>query len=172
MARTMLTKEVRIGDLRVGGRNPVRIKGMLKSSSSDKKKLVAEARGLEKAGAEALRIAFKEESDAYAVKFLKKRINIPLVADIHFNHRMALLAINSGVDGIRLNPMNISERRKVSEVIREAREAGISIRIGINSGGFRKEFKTPLSLARAMVKKTINYIKLFEDEHFFDIMVL
>ncbi len=167
----MKTRQVKIGTLAVGGKNPVRIKGMLKTSCSRISLLVKEAIALEKAGAEALRLAFKDASDVRALAALKKNLSLPLAADIHFNPRMALLAIEAGCDQIRLNPLNIKKKAEIKAILRQARQAGVSIRIGVNSGGFSCPGKNETSLARAMVRKVINYIKLFEDEHFFDIMV-
>jgi len=167
----MKTRTVKIGNLSVGGDSPVRVKGMLKTSAAREKTLAKEAIELEKAGAEALRVAFKEERDIRQIKVLRRAVGLPLAADIHFNPRFALMAIDAGFDEIRLNPMNLSKKKDVREIVRSAARAGISIRIGINSGGFQREYASPSGLARAMVKKTLNYIKLFEDEHFFDIMV-
>ncbi len=166
-----MSKIVTIGDLKVGGKNPVRIKGMLKTPARKQTLLVREAKSLHAAGTEAIRIAFKEDTDSVAVKRLKKEVSIPLVADIHFHPSLALKAIESGVDGIRLNPLNITKRDRIKEIVAEAREAGISIRIGVNSGGFKPARRGKSSLARRMVSKVSDYIKLFEDMRFFDIMV-
>lgn len=167
----MGSKVVKIGTLEVGGKNPVRIKGMLKTPSHQERNLIKEARALEAAGAEALRVAFKEKRDVRLAGLLKEKVGVPLVADIHFNPQLALLAIDSGFDGIRLNPLNITKKRFVREIARAALKAHLSIRIGVNSGGFRKQFRTPCLLAKEMVNIAANYIKLFEDEHFFDIIV-
>jgi (E)-4-hydroxy-3-methylbut-2-enyl-diphosphate synthase len=166
-----MRREVRIGKLGVGGRNPVRVKGMLKSSLENEKRFIKEARGLQDEGAEALRVAFRERKDRKIPRILEKEIEVPLVADIHFNPQLALLAIEAGFAGIRLNPLNISKAREVRQIINEARQAGISVRIGVNSGGFKKKFTSSYALAKALVKVASDYIKLFEDEGFFDIIV-
>ncbi len=155
----------------MGGRNPVRIKAMLKTPTADIKGLISEAKALTGAGAEAIRMAVLTESDAKLVKTIKKHIDIPMVADIHFHHRIAMAAIKNGFDSVRLNPLNLNKKKEVREVVRAAKDRGISIRVGISSGGFKKDFKTPLLMAKAMVAKCYEYIKLLEAENFFDTMV-
>ncbi|MCK4809968.1 MAG: flavodoxin-dependent (E)-4-hydroxy-3-methylbut-2-enyl-diphosphate synthase [Candidatus Omnitrophica bacterium] len=164
-------KEIKIGGLGVGGENPVRIAGMLKSPCTKESMLLREAKKMAEEGAELVRIAFKEERDKKIFKLLKKEVSVPLVADIHFNWKLALSAIETGFENIRLNPLNISRKSELKEIIKEAKKALVSIRIGINSGGFRRKFKSPLSLAEEMVKVVGAYIKFFEDEGFFDIIV-
>ena len=94
---------------------------------------------LEKEGAEAIRLAVKDRSDAQLLTLLKKSISIPVVADIHFNYRLALASIEAGFDGVRLNPCNIYKHEQVREVVREAKKAKISLRVGVNSGGLEKK---------------------------------
>ncbi|MFA5271167.1 MAG: flavodoxin-dependent (E)-4-hydroxy-3-methylbut-2-enyl-diphosphate synthase, partial [Candidatus Omnitrophota bacterium] len=166
-----MTRTVKLGNLKIGSKHPVRIKGMLKSPYSDIGALVKEAKLLEKEGAEALRMAIKEERDTRLVAILKKEIKIPLVADIHFYYRFALSAIDNGFDGIRLNPLNIYNKREVAFVARAAKEREIPIRVGINSGGFKKSFSGPDKLAKEMVSCVRSYLKILEKENFFDIMV-
>ncbi len=166
-----MSKTAKIGDLAVGGKNPVRIKGMLKTPIQDTKNLIKEAKRLEKEGAEAIRIAVREKSDALAAKALKKYISLPLVADIHFHASLAFWAIDQGFEGIRLNPLNIYKIKEVKAIARAAKEAGVSIRVGVNSGGFKRDFSSPGALAGAMVKKVEDYLKVLERENFFDIMV-
>lgn len=165
------TRLVRIGKLAVGGKNPVRIKAMLKTSTVDVTGLIAEAKQLAACGAEAIRMAVLTESDAKLARRLKERLSVPLVADIHFDYKLALAAIENNFDGIRLNPLNINKKKEVREVVRAAKARGISIRVGVNSGGFKKDFSTPLAMARAMVSECRRYIKVLEAENFFDIMV-
>jgi (E)-4-hydroxy-3-methylbut-2-enyl-diphosphate synthase len=166
-----MTKVVKIGTLGIGGKNPVRIKGMIKTPSSRLTALIREARELEREGAEALRVAVKQEKDAKLAGILKKHINIPLVADVHFHHRLALLSIDGGFEGVRLNPANISVPRQVKEVARLAKKNKVSLRVGVNSGGWRQDFSSPDRLARQMVKRVEGYLKILEKENFFDIMV-
>lgn len=166
-----MSKTVKIGELGVGGKNPVRIKGMLKTPIRDTKNLIKEAKKLEKEGVEAIRIAVREKNDTLALKVLKKYTALPLVADIHFHSSLALWAIDEGFESIRLNPLNIYKRKEVKTIARAAKGAGISIRVGVNSGGFKRGFSSPGVLARAMVKKVEDYLKVLEQENFFDIMV-
>jgi (E)-4-hydroxy-3-methylbut-2-enyl-diphosphate synthase len=166
-----ITKIVKIGNLKIGGKNPVRIKGMLKNRTSKIKGLIKEARTLEKEGAEAIRIAVKEKEDARLAALLKKYLKTPLVADVHFNPDLALLAIEKGFDSIRLNPLNIDKEKDVRPIARMAKKYSISIRVGVNSGGFRAKFRNPLGLAQAMVSRAERYLKILEQENFFDIMV-
>jgi (E)-4-hydroxy-3-methylbut-2-enyl-diphosphate synthase len=166
-----MSRVVKIGNLAVGGRHPVRLKGMLKTVSRNEKMLIKEAKQLKEEGVEALRVAFKEAHDKKVSIKLKKEVGLPLVADIHFNYKLALMAIDSGFDGIRLNPLNIPKKDEVIQIIKEAKQKKISIRIGVNSGGFKKTFSHSSSLAKEMVRVAKKYIKIFEDQGFFDIML-
>ncbi|MCF7873853.1 MAG: flavodoxin-dependent (E)-4-hydroxy-3-methylbut-2-enyl-diphosphate synthase [Candidatus Omnitrophica bacterium] len=165
------TKVVKIGNLEVGGKNPIRIKGMLKTPTSKIDLLVKEAKLLAQEGTEAIRLAVEKEEDAKIVKILKKQISIPIAADIHFKPQLAIAAINNGFDQIRLNPLNISDKKDIKRIAQLAGEKNISIRVGVNSGGFRKASISEADLAKQMVEKTINYIQLLESQKFFDIMV-
>ncbi len=165
------TRVVKIGNLEIGGNNPIRIKAMLKTPLSDVDKLIEEAVSLAKEGAEAIRLAVKEEKDAEIIHTLKKHTSVPYVADIHFHYKTALKAIEAGFEGIRLNPLNIYKEDEVKEVVAAAKAKGISIRVGINSGGFKTKFKTHQELAEAMAVKCEDYLKILEAMDFFDIMI-
>ncbi|MDD5194797.1 MAG: (E)-4-hydroxy-3-methylbut-2-enyl-diphosphate synthase [Candidatus Omnitrophica bacterium] len=166
-----MTKIAHIGSLKIGGKNPVRIKGMLKGSLAERSILLEEARSLVAEGAEAIRIAIKRPQESSVVQYLKKYIEVPLVADIHFNYKLALEAIENSFDAIRLNPLNLTDMRQIQEVARAARLADISIRVGINSGGFRKDFSSDEALAREMSRAALNFIKILEKEDFYNITV-
>ena len=166
-----MTKVVKIGNLKVGGKNPVRIKGMLKTLTKDTKNLIKEAKTLKEEGAEAIRVAVKEKEDAKLAVLLKKHVSLPFVADIHFNSALALSAIEGGFESVRLNPMNIYNKKDVKQIARMAKHYGVSIRVGVNSGGFRKKFASSEKLAQAMVKEVEKYLKVLEGENLFDIMV-
>jgi len=166
-----MTRTVKLGNLKIGGKHPVRIKGMLKTPYSDIKGLIQEARHLEKEGAEALRVAVRKEEDAAIAKIIKKEIKVPLVADIHFHYKTALAAVTNGFDGIRLNPLNIYKTEEVRQVVKEAKIHKIPIRVGVNSGGFKKGFSSSRALAGQMVVSAGRYIRILEKESFFDIMV-
>ena len=166
-----MTKTAHIGNLKIGSKYPVRIKGMLKGSLEDKPALLEEAKGLENEGAEAIRVAVKQPDESQIVHYLKKHIKVPLVADIHFNYRLALEAIENGFDAIRLNPLNIRRTNEIQEVARKAQKAKNSIRVGVNSGGFKKDFSSDMEHAKAMVKSVIDFIRILEREDFFNITV-
>ncbi|MFA5500287.1 MAG: flavodoxin-dependent (E)-4-hydroxy-3-methylbut-2-enyl-diphosphate synthase [Candidatus Omnitrophota bacterium] len=161
MIKRRKTRQVRVGDVRIGGNAPVSIQSMAKIETSRVKDVVRQIKGLEKCGCEIIRVAVKTQEDAHAVKQIKKKIDIPLVADIHFDHRLALIAIKSGADKIRLNPGNIKKRDEITQVVNAARKAGIPIRIGVNSGSTSGDF----------VKSAIGYAGLFEDLDFHDIII-
>ncbi len=144
---------------------------MLKSPVSNLRGLIQEAKVLEKEGAEAIRVAVEDKPAAKLVKTLNKHISVPLVADIHFQYQLALLAIENGFDGIRLNPLNIYRKDQVKQVVKAAKAAKIPIRIGVNSGGFKRRFSSSLSLAKEMFKACQVYIKILEAQGFLDIMV-
>jgi len=166
-----MSKRVKIGNLSVGGKNPIRIKGMLKTPTRNTKDLIKEAKTLEKEGAEAIRVAVREEKDALVAKLLKKHIQTPLVADVHFHAKLALSSIDQGFDSIRLNPLNIRKTKEVREIAKAAKSSGISIRVGVNSGGFKRQFSSPKALGAQMVKEVEAYLKVLEAVNFFDIMV-
>jgi (E)-4-hydroxy-3-methylbut-2-enyl-diphosphate synthase len=144
---------------------------MLKTPYSDVKGLIEEAKCLEDEGAEALRIAVREEKDAGIAKILKKETKVPLVADIHFHYKTALAAIENGFDSIRLNPLNIYKTGEVKQIVKEAKINKIPIRVGVNSGGFKRDFSSSKAMASQMVAVVGRYIRILEKESFFDIMV-
>jgi (E)-4-hydroxy-3-methylbut-2-enyl-diphosphate synthase len=166
-----MTKVARIGNLAIGGNHPVRIKGMLKGSLANHSGLLAESKALVAEGAEAIRIAVKRPQDSAIAQYLKKYIEVPLVADIHFNYKLAMEAIESGFDAIRLNPLNLTKQPEIKEVVAAAKRADISIRVGINSGGFKKDFSSQEALAAEMVKSALQFLKLLERRDFFNITV-
>ena len=140
---------------------------MTKVSTSNVAGTIAQIKTLEDAGCEIVRVAVKEPGDAAAVRLIKKSINIPLVADIHFDWRLAIKAIENGADKIRMNPGNIKEKKGIEAVVRAAAEKHIPIRIGVNSGSIGPRAQGPESL----VKAALNYIKLFEEFKFRDIII-
>ena len=156
------THQIKVGGVKIGGGAPVSIQSMTKVDTSDVKAVVVQVKKLEAAGCEIIRVAVKGLDDARAIRDIKRKINIPLVADIHFNYRLALESIKSGADKIRLNPGNIGKREDVKVVVRAARKARIPIRIGVNSGS---------SGGSDPVKLALVYIKLFEEEDFHDIII-
>jgi len=165
-----MTKPVTIGNIKIGSKYPIRIKGMLKKSLSNKDALLKEALDLKKEGADIIRVAIKNRDDSNILSYLKKNLDIPFVADIHFNYKLALEAIDAGFDGIRLNPLNIKDINGIREVIKKAKTKKTHIRVGINSGGFKKRLSKE-KLANEMVKNALEFIKLLEKEEFQNISV-
>ena len=134
MRKRRITKALNVGDVKVGGDAPVSVQSMTKTDTRDVKATVEQIKGLEEAGCEIIRCAVPDMEAAKALKEIKRQTRIPLVADIHFHHRLALQALESGVDCLRLNPGNIRDRDKVEEVVREAKARQVPIRIGVNFG--------------------------------------
>lgn len=133
------TRVISIGDRVIGGGNPILIQSMTNTRTEDVEATVAQIHKLEKAGCEIIRCTVPTLDAAQAIGEIKKQISIPLVADIHFDYKMAVAAIEYGADKIRINPGNIGSREKVAEVVRAARERSVPIRVGVNSGSLEKE---------------------------------
>ncbi len=159
------TKPIKLGKVVVGGDSPVVVQSMTKTSTSDVKATLAQIRSLEEAGCEIIRLAVPD-MDAVASLFkIKKEVSLPLVADIHFDHRLALASLEAGVDGLRLNPGNIGSKKKVREVVLAALKRKIPIRIGVNSGSLEKELleKYLGAVPEAMVESALRHIRILED---------
>ncbi|MEK7681576.1 MAG: flavodoxin-dependent (E)-4-hydroxy-3-methylbut-2-enyl-diphosphate synthase, partial [Chloroflexota bacterium] len=134
MSARRLSKKIYIGNVDVGGDAPVRVQSMTKTLTSDVEATVREIAGLEDAGCEIIRCAVPDMAAAQAIPEIKRRIHIPLVADIHFHHHLAIESLKGGVDGLRLNPGNIRDPEKVREVVKLAKERQVPIRVGVNFG--------------------------------------
>ena len=127
-----MTSEIRLGKIRIGGGSPIVIQSMAKTDTRDVSNTVGQIKELEKAGCEVVRVAVKDAQAASAIKKIKEKINIPLVADIHFNYKLAIMAMENGADKIRLNPGNIYKEDEVLEIAKIAKEKKIPIRVGVN----------------------------------------
>ncbi|ETP67840.1 4-hydroxy-3-methylbut-2-en-1-yl diphosphate synthase [Planococcus glaciei] len=167
------TRPVKVGDLTVGGSNELFIQSMATTKTHDVEATVAEILRLEEAGCQIVRVACPDERAAYAIGEIKKRINIPLVVDIHFDYKLALIAIEQGADKIRINPGNIGRREKVEAVVNAAKAKGIPIRIGVNAGSLERKIleKYGYPTADGMVESALHHIKILEDLDFHDIIV-
>lgn len=169
------TRQIKVGGVKIGGDAPVSIQSMTKVDTSNVKAVVAQIKELERAGCEIIRVAVKDLGDARAVGAIKKKIDIPIVCDIHFNYKLALESIKHGADKIRLNPGNMRNREEIALVVKAAKKAGIPIRIGLNSGsvlkgrGTRDEGRGTLS--DSLIKSALDYIKIFEELRFHDIII-
>jgi (E)-4-hydroxy-3-methylbut-2-enyl-diphosphate synthase len=164
---------VKIGKVRIGGDAPVAVQSMTNTKTQDVAKTVSQINELERAGCEIIRVAVPDEEAVEALKEIKKRIKIPLVADIHFNWRLALRAIENGANKIRINPGNIGDLRRVKEIIEKAKNKKIPIRIGVNSGSLHKKYRhlAEENAAEALVKSALEFVRFFEDQDFFDIVI-
>lgn len=159
------TKEIHIGNRVIGGGNPILIQSMTNTKTDDVKATVAQIRQLEEAGCEIIRCTVPTLEAAKAISEIKKQIQIPLVADIHFDYKMAIAAIENGADKIRINPGNIGSREKVAEVVKAARERNIPIRVGVNSGSLEKELveKYHGVTAEGIVESALDKVHIIED---------
>ncbi|MFQ6084474.1 MAG: flavodoxin-dependent (E)-4-hydroxy-3-methylbut-2-enyl-diphosphate synthase [Candidatus Aminicenantia bacterium] len=168
MIKRRKTKQIKIGNVLIGGNAPISVQSMTKTDTRDISKTLAQIKALEKAGCEIVRLAVPDEEAVVALKKLKKESSVPLIADIHFDYKLALRAIESGVDGLRINPGNIGSKKKVVQIVKAAKERGIPIRIGVNSGSLEKELvkKYGSPTPEAMVESALNHIKLLEDYDF------
>jgi len=177
------TRQIKVGKIRIGGCSPVVIQSMTKTDTRDVAATLRQIKKLEEVGCEVVRVAVKDFQAANAIKKIKKKIRIPLVADIHFDHRLAIAAIENGADKIRLNPGNIRKEEHIVEVARLAKKRRVAIRVGVNSGSIAKQ-ALPLhtgyrcsrrarsaNLATLMVRSALDYIKILEKAKFYDIIV-
>lgn len=167
------TRVIKVGNVPIGGGNPVVVQSMTKTFTHDVDSTVAQVHELELAGCQIVRVAVPHEEDALALKDIKQRINIPLVADIHFNYTFALTAIEAGVDKIRINPGNIGSKEAIRAIVSACKERGVPIRIGVNAGSLEKEILTKYKhpTAAALVESALNNIKILEKFSFHDIVV-
>ncbi|MBR3628483.1 MAG: flavodoxin-dependent (E)-4-hydroxy-3-methylbut-2-enyl-diphosphate synthase, partial [Elusimicrobia bacterium] len=167
------TKVINIGGVKIGGGNPIVIQSMTNTNTRDWKSTVRQIKELQEVGCEIIRVSVPDMESAKNIKLIKKNIKIPLVADIHFDHRLAIESIKQGVDKLRINPGNIGSKEKVTELVKEAKKAHIPIRIGVNAGSLKEvhNFSTTKDKAKALVKAAIEHVKILEDCNFDDIAV-
>ncbi len=162
------TRPVAVGRVVVGGGAPIAVQTMTKTDTRDVRATVAQIRRLERAGAEIVRLAVPDRAAAAALREIRRRVRVPLVADIHFDHRLALAALDAGIDGLRLNPGNIGSAAKVREVVRAAAERQAPIRIGVNSGSLDRDIlaRAGGATAAAMAESALGHVRLLEDLDF------
>lgn len=164
-------KRIKVGNVHIGGASPVVIQSMVKAKASDIKSSLWQIKELEQAGCQIARFAIKDSSDAKALRVIKQKTEMPLVADIHFDWRLALEAIDNGVDKIRLNPGNIYQPKQVREIAAAARSAKIPIRVGVNSGSLKTGHLSGASRINRMVKSALDYTRMLESFSFRDIVI-
>lgn len=167
------TRSVQVGNLTIGGNNHVVIQSMCNTKTKNVEATIKQINALEQAGCELVRVAVFDKEDAYAIKEIKKGIHIPLVADIHFDYKLALIAIESGIDKVRINPGNIGSAEKVKAVVDACKEKHIPIRIGVNGGSLEKEIleKYGEPTPEGMVESAMKHVKILEDLDFHDIVI-
>ena len=162
------TKVVKVGNIYLGGNNPIRIQSMCNTKTKDVDATVHQILELERLGCEIIRVAVLDLEDAYSIHKIKERIHIPLVADIHFDPELAIIAIKEGVDKIRLNPGNIRDKDKIKEIVELCKERHIPIRIGVNAGSLPKGWETN---AENMIRAAKEHIEILENLGFYDIVL-
>jgi (E)-4-hydroxy-3-methylbut-2-enyl-diphosphate synthase len=167
------TRQVRVGAVPVGGGAPIAVQSMTTTETADPAATLAQIRALAEAGADIVRVAVPKKEDAAALPEIVKATPVPLVADIHFDWRLALAALAAGIHAIRLNPGNIGSRERVREVVRAARERNVPIRIGVNAGSLEKDIveKHGWPTAQGMVESAERHIRFLEDEGYREIKV-
>ena len=166
------TRKIKVGDITIGGENKVIIQSMCNTKTKDVDSTVKQILELEDVGCEIIRVACLDIEDAKAIKNIKKKIHIPIVADIHFDYKIALEAIKSGVDKIRINPGNIGSRDKVKKVVDACKKNNIPIRIGVNSGSLEKDLLVNGKVtAKAMVESARRHVEILEELDFYDICI-
>ena len=173
MAERKLKREVKIGNTVIGGNNKIAIQSMTNTDTRDVNKTVAQIKALEDVGCDIIRCAVPDMSAAEAMGKIKKKINIPLVADIHFDYKIAIRCMENGVDKIRINPGNIGSKEKVSEVVKNADYYGVPIRIGVNGGSLEKDllekYKRPSP--EALVESAMRHVEILNSLGFFNTVV-
>ena len=160
------SKEIRIGDVIIGGNAPITVQSMTNTDTRDIRATVRQINELEEVGCEIIRAAVPDMEAANALHGIKQGIHIPLVADIHFDYRLALASIKAGVDALRINPGNIGAPERVKAVVLAAKERQIPIRIGLNAGSIGRTFYPELSMGKRMVKAALEEVRLLESLDF------
>ncbi len=160
------SKPIQIGKVTVGGSAPIVVQSMTKTDTRDVMSTISQIRELEDYGCELVRVAVPNVEAAQAIATIKRDISIPIIADIHFDYRLALEALKAGCDGLRLNPGNIGEPEKVKTIVQAAKERSIPIRIGVNAGSLPKAANPKLTIAQQMVEAALRQIKLLESLDF------
>jgi len=168
-----MTRQIRVGDVPVGGMAPISVQSMTNTRTEDILKTVHQINDLEEAGCEIVRVAVPSLEAARAITAIKKGIHIPLIADIHFDYKLAILAAQSGADGLRINPGNIGSKDRIKEVVDCAKDYGLPIRIGVNSGSLEQDILDKYNgvTPEAMVESGMRHIELLTDLDFHNIKI-
>ncbi len=168
------TRPIKVGNVQIGGQNEVIIQSMTNTKTKDIESTVKQILELEKVGCQIIRVACLDMEDAKAIKEIKSKIHIPIVADIHFDYKIAISAIEAGVDKVRINPGNIGGKEKVKAVVDKCKEYKVPIRIGVNAGSLEKDLLEKYGgrpTAKAMVESARRHVQILEDLNFYDIAI-
>ncbi|WP_313016778.1 flavodoxin-dependent (E)-4-hydroxy-3-methylbut-2-enyl-diphosphate synthase [Acetoanaerobium noterae] len=166
------TKKIYVRDITIGGDSPIVIQSMTNTKTSDAKATIAQIKALEKAGCELVRVSVPNNESAQAIGEIISNVDIPVVADIHFDYKLALESIKNGVHGLRINPGNIGNEEKVIQVVNEAKKRNIKIRIGVNAGSLEKDLLDSMGRTpEAMVESAFRHIKILEKYDFYNTAV-
>ena len=167
------TKEINVGDLKIGGDNPISVQSMTNTLTKDVKSTVKQIIEIENAGADLVRVSCPDKESTEALKQIVKQVKVPIVADIHFHYKRAIEAAENGAHCLRINPGNIGDRQKIKEVIKAAKNNGCAIRVGVNAGSLEKDilekYKEPCP--EALVESALRNIEILENEDFFNLKV-
>ncbi|MCX8094473.1 MAG: flavodoxin-dependent (E)-4-hydroxy-3-methylbut-2-enyl-diphosphate synthase [Candidatus Goldbacteria bacterium] len=172
-----MTKKVKIGKITIGGGNPVAVQSMTNTKTADIKSTVSQIKRLQEAGCEIIRCSVPDIESALAIKKIKENIKIPLVADIHYDYRLAIESLKNGADKIRINPGNIGNQERLRDVIKIAKSKDAAIRIGVNSGSlksninYKLKIKSKNATANQMVASLMEYVEFFENENFSNLVI-
>ena len=167
------TKEIKVGNLKIGGDNPISVQSMTNTLTKDVKSTVKQIIEIENAGADLVRVSCPDKESTEALKQIVKQVKVPIVADIHFHYKRAIEAAENGAHCLRINPGNIGDRQKIKEVIKAAKNNGCAIRVGVNAGSLEKDilekYKEPCP--EALVESALRNIEILENEDFFNLKV-
>jgi len=167
------SRQIHVGSIVIGGNAPVSVQTMTKTDTRDVRATVAQIREVQALGCDIVRLAVPDEAAAKALGKIRKQVTIPLIADIHFDHKLALIALEAGIDGLRINPGNIGGVAKVKEVVAAARERKVPIRIGVNSGSLEKDIakKHGGPTPKALVESALRHVRVLEDLNYREIKI-
>ena len=173
MIKRKQTRQISIGNVKIGGGAPISVQSMTNTKTTDTAATVAQIKALEKAGCDIVRLAVPDMAAAENIANIKKQVNVPLVADIHFDYRLALKAIEQGIDALRINPGNIGDEDRVKAVVKAAKTKHIPIRIGVNAGSLDKKLlaKYGKVTAQALVESAMEHVHILEKLDFHDIKI-
>ena len=167
------TKVINVGNVKIGGDNPISVQSMTNTLTTDVKATIKQIHEIQTEGADLVRVSCPDEASSKAIKEIKKHVDIPIIADIHFHYKRAIEAAESGASCLRINPGNIGDRNKINDVLQAAKNNNCSVRIGVNAGSLEKDilekFKEPCP--EALVESAIRNIKILEDQDFFNFKI-